>query len=584
MTNLPLNGRLLFESAPDMYLALTPDLIIAEVSNRYLAATKTTRDGIVGRHIFEVFPDNPDDPNADATRNLRASLERVRDLRIQDSMAVQKYDIPRAAAEGGGFEARFWSPVNTPVLADDGALLGIIHRVEDVTEFVRLKQEQDAERESTAQLRSHTEAVEAEVYRRTLEVAAASRQIKDGERSLREAKDAAERANRAKSDFLAKMSHELRTPLNSIIGFSDVLLEETAGPLTAKQRRFVDNVLTSGRQLLSLINDILDLSKVEAGRMELSMVRVSPAGAVDEVLASLQPLATRKRHALHSELPADLPLVDADPVRLKQILMNLVSNAIKYTPDGGTIAVRAAAVTVDGRTMVRTEVSDTGIGIADADLDRVFDEFEQVGGEYGRAQEGTGLGLALARRLVMLHGGTIGVQSVAGKGSTFHFTLPCAVSAAPFAKPGIATPGTQAADGSKHDGAAPQPPVALVVDDDAKASALLSDYLEGAGFRVVTSTSGADALQQVRTLRPTLVTLDMILPDRPGGVDVLTVIKRQSDTRDIPVIVVSITDDRSVALALGAAAWLVKPVGRHEFLRAVETALRGAPSARPAAR
>ena len=566
--------RLLFESAPDLYLALTPDLVISAVSDRYLHATKTTRAAIIGRHIFEVFPDNPEDPSADATRNLRTSLERVRDLRIQDSMSVQKYDIPRPASEGGGFEARFWSPVNTPVLGPDGALLGIIHRVEDVTEFVRLKHEREVEREASAQLRSHAEDVEAEVYRRTLEVAAASRQIKESERGLREAKEAAERANHAKSDFLAKMSHELRTPLNSIIGFSDVLLEQSAGPLTAKQQRFVENVVTSGRQLLTLINDILDLSKVEAGRMELSITRVNPAGAVDEVLASLQPQASRKRHALHSEVPSDLPLVRADAVRLKQILVNLVGNAIKYTPADGSIVVRAVAAPPRARVGVRLEVTDTGIGIAAADLERVFDEFEQVGGAYGRAQEGTGLGLALARRLVMLHGGTIGVRSVEGAGSTFYFTLPT-VDLSPSA-------GTPRVSGASER-AETTAPLVLVVDDDANAESLLTDYLESAGYRVASAVTGAEALELADSLRPALITLDIIMEERPFGMDVLAVLKRQPDTRDIPVLVVSITDEREVALSLGAVAWLVKPVGRHDFLRAVADALRSSPRAVPEA-
>ena len=557
-----------------MYLALTPELIISEVSDQYLRATMTTRDGIVGRHIFDVFPDNPDDPAADATRNLRASLERVRDLRIQDSMAVQKYDIQRPASAGGGFEARFWSPVNTPVLDTDGALCGIIHRVEDVTEFVRLKREQEAERETSAQLRSHAEAVEAEVYRRTLEVAAASRQIKEGERSLREAKDTAERANHAKSDFLAKMSHELRTPLNSIIGFSDVLLEEHSGPLNEKQRRFVDNVLVSGRQLLTLINDILDLSKVEAGRMELSLTRISPAGAVDEVVTGLQPHAARKRHKLHSAVSPDLPLVRADAVRLKQILLNLVSNAIKYTPDGGTIVVRAAEAMEGARPVVRFEVSDSGIGIAEEDLERVFEEFEQVGGEYGRAQEGTGLGLALSRRLVALHHGTIGVHSVSGAGCTFHFTVPIA---------GHTLSGeiSTASRRVERSSSAPSVPLALVVDDDPNASALLADYLGSAGYRVATASTGADAFQQISLDEPALVTLDIILPDRPSGIEVLTMLKQAPETRNIPVLVVSITDDRSVALALGAAAWLVKPVGRNEFLRAVAAAMDGSRGTAP---
>jgi PAS domain S-box-containing protein len=231
----------------------------------------------------------------------------------------------------------------------------------------------------------------------------------------------AEDASRAKSDFLARMSHELRTPLNSIIGFSQLLDEQNFGPLNERQQRYVTHVLTSGRQLLELINDILDLSKVEAGRMELSLVETDVLLLMREALAFVEPLAAAKKMRLVLDVPEALPALLLDPGRFRQILYNLLGNALKFTPASGTITLRAALL---GNSSVRITVSDTGIGIGAADLDRIFGEFEQVDSDLVRAHQGTGLGLPLARRLAELHRGRLTAESEIGRGSHFHLELP----------------------------------------------------------------------------------------------------------------------------------------------------------------
>jgi signal transduction histidine kinase len=229
-----------------------------------------------------------------------------------------------------------------------------------------------------------------------------------------------EAANRHKSEFLANMSHELRTPLNAVIGFSDVLLERTFGELNEKQEQYIGIVLGSGRHLLSLINDILDLSKVEAGRMELELTSFDLAMAIDNTVTLVRDRAARHNLTLGVDVEPGLDAVVADERKIKQILLNLLSNAVKFTPDGGRIGVRAGRV--DGG--VEIAVSDTGVGIAPEDQTAIFEEFRQVGTDYMRKREGTGLGLALTRKFVELHGGTIRVESELGKGSTFTFTLP----------------------------------------------------------------------------------------------------------------------------------------------------------------
>jgi len=229
---------------------------------------------------------------------------------------------------------------------------------------------------------------------------------------------------RFKSEFIANMSHELRTPLNSIIGFSELLEDQLAGPLTDKQRGYIHNVWTSGKHLLDLINDILDLSKVEAGKIELHMETFSLREALGAALTMVRPQAAKKRISLQSEIVAETT-VTADPLRLKQIVYNVLSNAIKFTPEGGQVTV--AARTVQG-VFVEIAVTDTGIGIRAEDVPKLFREFSQVGGEHTRGQQGTGLGLALSKRLVELHGGQMWVQSEGeNRGSTFTFTLPISV-------------------------------------------------------------------------------------------------------------------------------------------------------------
>jgi len=245
--------------------------------------------------------------------------------------------------------------------------------------------------------------------------------VKEYAKTLEAANLELERASRFKSEFLANMSHELRTPLNSIIGFSELLEDQGFGPLTEKQNRYVHNVWTSGKHLLDLINDILDLSKVEAGKIELHMETFSLREALGAALTMVRPQAAKKRMSLRSELVPETT-VTADPLRLKQIMYNLLSNAIKFTPEGGQVGVTARTVE---DAVVEIAVTDTGIGIRAEDLPKLFREFSQIGGEYARAQHGTGLGLALSKRLVELHGGKIWAESEGeNKGSTFTFTLP----------------------------------------------------------------------------------------------------------------------------------------------------------------
>lgn len=364
---------------------------------------------------------------------------------------------------------------------------------------------------------------------------------------LAAARDQALDASRAKSAFLASMSHELRTPLNAIIGFTEVLTDPDMPVDEATQSEFLQDVLAAGRHLLALINDILDLSKVEAGKMEFFPEEFDLATAIHGVEAVAKSLTERKHQRLDVEIEPGLTTVYHDPARFKQVLFNLVSNAVKFTPDGGSLRVSAAR---DDSGWLEVAVSDNGIGIKQEDQALIFEEFRQVDSGYGRQQLGTGLGLALVRRFVQTMGGDISVQSEVGKGSTFTFRIP--LRQREFSSP-----------------AAGQSPVVLVVEDNPQASALLDFHLTRGGYRVERAPDIRLAWESIARVRPAAITLDIQLPNPPDGWELLKRLKQDPTTRDIPVVVVSITDEPGMAHQLGAAGQLVKPVDPRALLETI---------------
>ncbi|MGZ8437784.1 MAG: response regulator, partial [Candidatus Limnocylindrales bacterium] len=366
-------------------------------------------------------------------------------------------------------------------------------------------------------------------------------------------------ASAAKSDFVASMSHEFRTPLSAILGFSELMAgEQRDGDRVTVPVEWVDHIHRGGQHLLALVNDVLDLAKVEAGRLDLQPEPIEVASAINEAVNGLRPLADRK--GILIETNASLLTVVADRGRFRQILYNLVSNAIKYTPDGGHI--RVAAVQRDGE--VRVSVADDGVGIDSKDHQSVFEEFRQVGDPADR-QPGTGLGLAVTKRLAEAHEGRMELVSALGQGSTFTLVLPGPVDggtalSAEFLGPRQAA---EAAVGAVQSAIASGD--VLVIEDDPSAVRLLREYLEAAGYPVRVAATGESGLASVIEHKPAAVILDVLLPGIDGW-EVLRRLKADDRTHDVPVIIVTVVDEREVGLALGAADYLVKPIHREALL------------------
>jgi signal transduction histidine kinase/ActR/RegA family two-component response regulator len=357
-------------------------------------------------------------------------------------------------------------------------------------------------------------------------------------------------ASRHKSEFLASMSHELRTPLNAVIGFSEVLLDRMFGDLNERQEDYLQDIRNSGRHLLELLNEILDLSKVEAGQMVLEPTMFSVPAALEYGLSLVRERAAAHQITLDLQVGEDVGVIEADELKFKQVLLNLLSNAVKFTPDGGSVSV-AAERSEEG---LQVTVADTGIGVPPEDRERIFESFQQ-GGRGAPKQEGTGLGLTLSRRIVELFGGRLWLEpGPDGRGSVFAFTVPAPAGELP------------ASGWSSVYGA-----TILLVDDDRASLDLMSAYLSGYSFRILRARDGVDALRQCREMRPTAVVLDIRLPKKDGW-EVLAELKSDPETSAIPVIVASIVDERARGLALGASDYLLKPVRRDQLVDSLRRA------------
>jgi PAS domain S-box-containing protein len=510
--------RSLIESNIDALMATDPRGIITDVNKQTEALTGCTRDELIGAPFKNYFTDS--------------ALAEAGINRVLNEGRVTNYELTARARDGKLTVVSY----NATTFHDrDRRLQGVFAAARDVTELKRFEQR------------------------------------------LRQKNVELEDASRMKSEFLANMSHELRTPLNAIIGFSEVLRDGLLGPMTDEQRGFIGDIFGSGTHLLSLINDILDLSKVEAGKMTLDLEPVQVASLFVNSLSIIREKAATRQIRLGMEVAEDLGTIQVDARKVKQIVYNLLSNAVKFASDGSEVALRASRVpraevgrlssawagrnfplVENGFTeFLKLSITDSGIGIAPEGLERLFKPFSQIDSGLARKFEGTGLGLAMVKLLVELHGGVVAVESAVGEGSCFTVWLPlrAAREEAIASTLVLPVPRVEAPAGV---------PTALVVEDDFKSAELIRLQLEAQGFKVLHAASAEAALALAEQQPLSLITLDIMLPNMDGW-EFLGRIKQVPSLANIPVVIISIVADRDKGFALGAASVMQKPISRQEL-------------------
>lgn len=566
----------LFEASPHPYLILRADsgFTIVAVNDKYLEVTGTQRDAIVGQSIFDVFPDNPEDQASTSVRDLRASLNHAVSKKQTDVMNVQKYDIPLRDGSGA-FELKYWSPVNTPVLDAEGRVAYIFHHAEDVTEYIAGHDN----KAQSSKVKARAQRMEAEIVQRAAEVKQANRALKTAMEELEQMNQRLTELDHLKSQFFANISHELRTPLTLIIApLENRMRWLTGSNASPEERHETELMLRNARILYRHVTDLLDAAKLEAGRMPVFWARFDLVKLV-RVTASYFELLARERDIAFQIISPEVCTIESDSEKLQRILLNLLSNAFKFTQDKGCVSVRLAA----NEECAQIEVQDNGPGIPAEMRERVFERFIQVENSETRQRGGTGLGLAIVKDFADLLHGKLELEEAPGGGALFRITLPRTAPAgsvlrdAPVSLDEIIVHEVMDALQSRAQRTPPLPvtaahlPLILVVEDNADMNRFIADMLQPR-YRVASAFNGREGLEQALKLAPDLILSDVMMPVMDGE-QMVWQIRQHAELDGVPIIMLTAKADDDLCVKLlksGVQDYLNKPFAVDELLVRVD--------------
>lgn len=561
-TKREIDFKVIFESIPGLYLILDKNFTIIAASNNYLHSTMVTREQIIGKNIFKAFPDNPEDPYATGVNNLRASLNRVLKNKTYDTMAIQKYDIRRPKEKGGGYEERYWSPINLPVLDTHNHIKYIIHRVEDVTEYIQLKKSRSEQLKTMEELRTRAGEMEVEIYQRAQEIQTVNKQLQEVNSHLA-------LLDQMKTQFFANISHELRTPLMLILGPIDTLLRDK--PLNASQTKKLQLVKENALLLSKHVNDLLDIAKFDAAKLKINYYNIDFVRLIKKVLSLFEADIEAKELRVSCELPKKL-FMQIDGEKIERIILNLLSNSIKFNPIHGEINLKLHKK----KNHAEFSIEDNGPGIPSKFKEAIFERFFQME-ESLYHSAGTGLGLAIVKDFVELHKGTINVQKSKLGGALFVIQIPLKAPENQLVhhkQPPLGmleiphyankqqktkvlqTKGVENANS----------PLVLIVEDNLAMNEFLCEILSN-DYRIIYAQDGKEGLNKAIELLPHVIISDIMMP-KMNGIEMVHAIRQHPSLLSTPIMIVTAKADDDLRVRIlqeGAQDYMTKPFSAREL-------------------